>query len=166
VPQCHHLVEDATEGPDITFLVIRLFLADFRREVIGRADGCLGAIISMLEDSSDAEIADFNLTALSHEDVLRLQVTMQDLAVMDVLNGEGHLDEPVEDLVLTVANSPDFLLIRNLSIKIAAICVVHHNAKTPLIHEGFLVGNDIRVPHGFENVHLVNCIFTLFAVHF
>ena len=28
---------------------------------------------------------------------------MQDLAVVDVLDGESHLNEPVKDLVLTVA---------------------------------------------------------------
>ena len=41
----------------------------------------------MLEDTRDTKIADFNLTTLSHEDVLCLKVTMQNLTVVDVLDG-------------------------------------------------------------------------------
>jgi hypothetical protein len=56
----------------------------------------------MLEDSSNAEVSDLDLVGLSHEDVLRLQVTMQYLPIMDVLNRKAHLHEPVKNLILTV----------------------------------------------------------------
>lgn len=49
----------------------------------------------MLEDPSDAEVTDFDLAALGHENVLRFQVAMEDLAIVDVLDREGHLHEPV-----------------------------------------------------------------------
>lgn len=91
---------------------------------------------------------------------------MQDLAVMDMLDGQCHLDEPVEDLIFTVANSSNFLLISNLSVQIAAISVVHDDTQAALVHEGLLVGDDIRVPHGFEYVDLIYGVFTLLTVHF
>ena len=47
-----------------------------------------------------------------------------------------------------------FLLIRNFGVQIATIRVIHHNAKTPLVHERFLVCNDVRVSHSLEYVNL------------
>ena len=90
---------------------------------------------------------------------------------MNVLDGEGHLHEPVEDLVLTVADclkinenvnvtcstvltSSNFLLVRNLGIKVTTICVVHDDAEAAFIHERLLVGDDVRMSHRFEHVHL------------
>ena len=40
----------------------------------------------MLEDSGDAEITDFDLTTWSHEDILRLEITMKNFTVVDVLD--------------------------------------------------------------------------------
>lgn len=62
------------------------------------------AVVSVLKHSRDSEVANFNLATLSHEDVLSLKVAMQDLSVVDVLNCKGHLDEPIQDLVFTVAD--------------------------------------------------------------
>lgn len=49
----------------------------------------------MLKYSCDSEITNLDLATLSHEYILGLKVTMQDLSVMDVLDCQGHLDEPV-----------------------------------------------------------------------
>jgi len=76
--------------------------------------------------------------------------------------------------------SSNFLLISNLSVQIAAISVVHDDTQAALVHEGLLVGDDIRVPHGFEYVdlqaeksqnelsetYLIYGVFTLLTVHF
>lgn len=56
----------------------------------------------MLEDSRDTEISDLDLIRLRHEYVLGLQITMQDLAIVDVLDSQAHLHEPVENLVFGV----------------------------------------------------------------
>lgn len=44
----------------------------------------------------------------------------------------------------------------NLRVEIAIICVVHYNTETLLVHEGLLVGDDVRVAHGFEHVDLIS----------
>lgn len=102
--QSDHLVENAPQTPDIRLLVIRLLLTDLRREIIGRTDGRLGTIISMLEDPGNPEISNFDGPLLSHKDILSFQVSMKNLLVMNVLYSKRHLHKPVEDLVFAVAN--------------------------------------------------------------
>jgi len=58
----------------------------------------------MLQNTGDTEVTNLNLTRLCHENVLCLQISVQDLLIVDVLNGEGHLDEPIKNLILTIAN--------------------------------------------------------------
>ena len=145
-------------------------MADFWREIVRRANGCLGAIICVLEDTGDTEVADFDLSTLCHEDVLRLEVAVENFTVMDVLDGKRHLDKPVKDLVLAIAywdknnkivrriisilTSANFLLVRDLGIKVTSICVVHHNTQTSFIHERFFVRDDVWVPHRFKHMNL------------
>ena len=93
--QSDHLVQDATQWPNIWLLVVRLLLADLWREVVWCADSCLGTVVSVLEDTCNAEVSDLDLATLSHENVLRLEITVQNLPVVDVFDRKGHLDEPV-----------------------------------------------------------------------
>lgn len=58
----------------------------------------------MLEHPGDSEVSNLHLTILRHKDVLGLQISMKNFAVMDVLDGQRHLDEPVQNLIFTVAN--------------------------------------------------------------
>jgi hypothetical protein len=99
-----HLVEDAPQTPNIRFLVVRLLLTDLGREVVRCANSCLRTVISVLEDPGNPEISNFDGSLLSHENVLSFQVSVEDLLVVNMLNGEGHLNEPIEDLVLAVAD--------------------------------------------------------------
>ena len=58
----------------------------------------------MLKHTSDTEISDLDLPTLCHEYVLSLQISVKNLPVVDVLYGKGHLDEPIQNLVLMVTN--------------------------------------------------------------
>lgn len=102
--QGHHLVEDAAKGPDVRLLIVRLLLADFRRQVVRCSNGGLGTVVRVLENSCDTEISDLDLAILRHKNVLGLQVAMQNLPVVNMLDGQRHLYEPVKNLVLRVAN--------------------------------------------------------------
>ena len=57
----------------------------------------------MLEDTGDSKVTNFDLAALCHENVLGLQITMKDFTIMDMLDRQGHLNEPIQYLILTVA---------------------------------------------------------------
>ena len=49
----------------------------------------------MLEDTGDTKVTYFDLAALCHENVLGLQITMEDFPIMDMLDRESHLNEPI-----------------------------------------------------------------------
>ena len=191
VPQRNHLIQDAAKRPNIWLLVVGLLLADLGWQIVWCSDSRLGTVVSVLQDASNSKVTDLDLAALSHENVLGLEVTMEDFPVVDVLDSEGHLHEPVQYLILTVADyyliwnhgqlvnemcwkrrdgrraslqndewkltSTNFLLISNLGVEITTVSIVHDDAETALVHEGFLVGDDVWVAHGFQNVHLLFC---------
>lgn len=54
---------------------------------------------------------------------------------MNVLYGEGHLNEPVKYLVLAVTHLANLFLIRYLRVEVATVGIVHHDTQTSLIHE-------------------------------
>ena len=57
----------------------------------------------MLEDTGDSKVTNFDLSALCHEDVLGLQIAMEDFTIMDMLDRQGHLNKPIQYLILAVA---------------------------------------------------------------
>ena len=79
-------------------------MTDFWTQVVRRANSCLGAVVGVLEYSSDAKISNFHLPVLGHKDVLSFEVSVQDFPVVDMLDCESHLDKPVEYLIFRVAN--------------------------------------------------------------
>lgn len=70
MPQSDHLVQDAAEGPNVGLLVIRLFLANFRRQVVRRPNGSLRAIVGVLKHARNSKVANLYLAILGHEYVL------------------------------------------------------------------------------------------------
>ena len=80
-----HLIEYAAQAPYIRLLIVRFFLANFWRKIIRSSNSSLSAIIGVLKNPSNPKVSNFNLVVLGHEDVLRLQVSVQDFPVMNVL---------------------------------------------------------------------------------
>ena len=119
----------------------------------------------MLQNPRNSKISNFDLATLCHEDILSLQISVEDLPIVDVLDSQGHLDKPVQDLILSVTHFAYFLLIGDPCIQIVAVCIVHNDAQTPLIHETFFVGDDVRMSHCFEHMHFIDGILSLLAVH-
>lgn len=118
----------------------------------------------MLQYSSNSKVANLDLIVLSHEDVLSLEISVQNFPVMNVLDGKSHLHKPVKQLLLW-DQLLDFLLILNLLIHVAAICIVHDDAKKLLIHKALSVCDDVRVAHGLENAYLIESVLFLLFLH-
>jgi hypothetical protein len=135
VSQSHHFIEYAAQAPNITLLIVGLFLANFRGEIVRCTDGCLGAVIGMLKDSGDTEVTYLYLICLCHEDILSFQITVQNFAIVNMLDSQAHLHKPVENLVFSVHNFADFLLISDLCIQITSIRIVHDYTEALLIHK-------------------------------
>lgn len=96
-----HLVKQDTEGPDVRLKVVALTLDDLRGEVVRSSNDSLGSGTGVREDTSDSEISKLHDTALSQEDVLRLEITMEDLLIVSVLDSQADLSEDIKDLVLS-----------------------------------------------------------------
>ena len=60
---------------------------------------------------------------------------MQNFPVVNMLNGESHLNKPVENLVFTVAYFANLLLVCDLSVEVSSVSIVHDDAETALIHK-------------------------------
>lgn len=165
MPQRNHFVEDAPERPDVRLLIVGLFLTNLRREVVGCADSCHGTVVGVLEDAGNTEVTNLDAAVLVHENILGLKVTMQDLAVVDMLDGEGHLNKPVQDLVLAVADLAYLLLVGDLRVEVSSVGIVHYYAQAALVHERLLVGDDVGVPHCLQHMHFVDGVLALLAVH-
>lgn len=76
-------------------MVVGEVLPDFRRHAEGRPDFGFGEIEGLFHDFADAEVPDFALSLGRQEDVLALQVAMHDLVLVDILEAEADLYEPL-----------------------------------------------------------------------
>ena len=133
--ESNHFVQDASKRPNIRLLVVRFLLADLWRQVIRSSDSCLSAIIGVLQNTSNTKVTNLDRPILVHEDVLSLQISVQNFPVVNMLNSESHLNKPVENLVFTVTDFANFLLVGDLSVEVSSVCIVHDDAETALVHK-------------------------------
>jgi hypothetical protein len=85
ITERQHLVKHATETPYIGLLVVLAIFPDLRSHDEGSANLGLGEVESLAHEFGDAEVSDFHLVAGSDEDVVGLEITVQDLFVVDIL---------------------------------------------------------------------------------
>lgn len=111
------LIKDDTHGPHITLEVVGLALDDLRREVVWRSDNSPSVLHGRGKYLSDTEVTNLYDSRASEEDVLTLEVTMEDLPIMDVFKTETDLGKPLEHLLLTKWLAP---LLFNFVLQITA----------------------------------------------
>ena len=107
----------------------------------------------MLQHPRYSKVPDLDLSLRRHEDILLLQISVQDPLVVNMLNGQAHLHEPVQNLVLG-DQLLHLLLILDFLVHVAAVRVVHHDAQVLVVHETLSVGDDVGVSHGFQHFDL------------
>lgn len=99
VIQSQHFIQNASQTPNVTLLIIGFLLADLRREVVRSANGSLRFVVSVLEHSGNAKVSNLDLVLAGQEDVLRLQISVQYSSVVHMLDGQTDLHEPVQHLL-------------------------------------------------------------------
>ena len=104
----HQLVKHYTHRPNICAEGIWLGLDNLWREVVWRANHCSCLLHSLHEHFCDSEISNLDKSSLGQEDILTLQVTVDDLPIMDVLHSQANLGEPVKHLILSEWSAPLF----------------------------------------------------------
>lgn len=67
-----------------------------RAEVVRSANTSLGIIMGTMQDPGDAKVANLQHLVLGDKDVLALDVSVQDFAAMNELNGSTHLPKEEE----------------------------------------------------------------------
>ena len=78
---------------------------------------------------------------------------MQHLVVVDMLQAEGQLHEPVQNLRLREALIAVFGLF-DPTLKVAPLAVVHHDADVVFLHEAVMVANHIRMRQTLQHLNL------------
>ena len=158
-----HFVENHTKAPDVTFVVVRLAFANFWREVVRRANRGACVLVGVLQNPRNSKIAQLDqLFAPRQEDVLGLEVTVQDFAIVQVLERETYLDEPIGDAVLRKQLAA---LRLETPGQVAAVSVRHDDTQLSLFFEAFAVLDDVGVAQRAENRALLarSCPLLLIA---
>ena len=84
-----HLVSENTEGPPIDRETMAQLVNDFGRQILRRTAERLRLLVA-LENLGETEVGQRDVAILTHEDVLRLQITIDNLLLMQMAKGESH----------------------------------------------------------------------------
>ncbi len=166
-----HLIEQDTQRPDVGFERVRGALDYLRGEIIRCADDSFGFRSSIWENSCNTEISKFHNVLLCQEYILWLQISMQDLAIMAVLQRQAYLREPVKHLVLREVlhlprRLPFLVLLLDPWLQVSPIGVVHDDAQFPFLRLVHLPKpDDVRVLQHFQDLGLTQRLFTLVFAH-
>lgn len=141
----------------------------FGSHVVGSADAGAGQVLGGVEHLGDAEVPQLDevlldAVVLLEEEVLGLEIPVQDFLVVEVVDGEGDLGEPVEDLRLGEVLAL-LLHVFDFGVHVAEFAVDHDDAEVALVvGEGVLVGDDVDVPEFLEDLELVLDVLPLLLV--
>ena len=118
----------------------------------------------MLNYTRNSEVANLYFIVAVEEDVLCFEVSVQNFAVMYVLECERHLHEPVEDLLFRDETTL-FALLLNHAVEVAVVSKLCHDAKALLLHEALLVADDVGMAQRLEHLDLVKRRLLLLVLH-
>ena len=86
-----HFVENATKGPDVGLVVVRLVLEYFRGHVVGCSDTCSRKVLRTFHDLANSKITKDQPAVPEQEDILSLEVAVKDAIRVHVVKTECHL---------------------------------------------------------------------------
>mmetsp|Transcript_83697 Transcript_83697/g.231974 ORF Transcript_83697/g.231974 Transcript_83697/m.231974 type:complete len:341 (-) Transcript_83697:71-1093(-) len=159
-----HLVNDAAKSPNVAPKRVGLLLADLWAEIVRGANCRPSKGHSALEHLGDAEVTHPQTVRRGEEKVLALEIPMQDVLVMHVLQRQGDLSKPPEDLPLAqglarLAGAVDPL------VEVAPVREVHHYGQGAVLGEALAIAHYVRVLQARQHPHLVDGVAPLLLVH-
>mmetsp|Transcript_3661 Transcript_3661/g.10534 ORF Transcript_3661/g.10534 Transcript_3661/m.10534 type:complete len:532 (+) Transcript_3661:287-1882(+) len=157
-----HLVEDAAQGPHIRGKGVWPALPDLRGHVVRRADLSLGH--GVLEHLGNTQVPNLEDPPLTHHDVAGLDVTVEDLHLVESIDATGDLNEVVPDLGLAEGLAGHLLLLDNVG-EVALRGVLHHNAQLVAVEEGLIVRHDVGMLRRGQQPDLVDSLLALSLAH-
>lgn len=167
-----HLVQQHSKRPDVRFEGVRLRLDDLRRQIVRSAHDSLCLRLGLAQHSGDAEVSQFDHALLRQENVLRLKITVQYLSVVDVLQGQADLCEPVEHVVFApVFKLAAVLFARSVlffdpALEVATVGEVHDDAEFALFgFVDFFEPNNVGMVEHLQNLGLPESFLSLVLGH-
>lgn len=117
------LVKDATEGPDVRFIRVRLVLVHLGGHVIWSPDTLIlarnaysgGEVHSGVQTLGNPEVPVDQSLSL-YKNILGLQIPMKDFLVMEVMKTEGKLGEPLVDNLGSKMKNLKLHFLKNVSL--------------------------------------------------
>lgn len=117
----------------------------------------------MLQYSSDTKITEFDDSLFRQEHILALDISMQDLPVVNMLHAKTNLGEPVKDLRLREVSA---LLLLNSSSQISTIRVVHHDTQVAFLGLVRLPEpDDIWMIEYLQNLRFLQGLYAFLLAH-
>jgi hypothetical protein len=80
------VVKHAAEGPNVDWVAVELVLDDFRGEIDRRAYSLRDEFCRILDNFAHAEVSNFNFPLLSKKNVLKLEISVNDSHLMQILD--------------------------------------------------------------------------------
>mmetsp|Transcript_19336 Transcript_19336/g.46101 ORF Transcript_19336/g.46101 Transcript_19336/m.46101 type:complete len:362 (-) Transcript_19336:430-1515(-) len=161
-----HLIQDAPEGPYVRLGGVGPVRHQLRRHVVGGPHHGGRHLEGIAHVLGDSEVPDpHDRVAFIQEDVSWLEVPVDYVFLVQVVDRERELDEPVHDLLLRQrdarVHAPQQLG------EGAALAVSHDDAEDPLRRvEVPLVGDEVRVPAGaLHHLDLVEDLLLLVQLY-
>mmetsp|Transcript_8454 Transcript_8454/g.20355 ORF Transcript_8454/g.20355 Transcript_8454/m.20355 type:complete len:255 (+) Transcript_8454:371-1135(+) len=170
VLQGRHLVQHHAEAPHVRLEVVRLVLDDFRTQVVGRSHHGLCVVFRGVQHPGNPEIPELHLPALVQKNVLRLQITVQHLALVHVPQRETDLCKPAEYHILRQEFALPLILgslFLDFHVHVPPIAILHHDAESSLPrHEDFVELDNVGVAaHPFQDRCLLHSLVPLLLAH-
>mmetsp|Transcript_91424 Transcript_91424/g.282798 ORF Transcript_91424/g.282798 Transcript_91424/m.282798 type:complete len:272 (+) Transcript_91424:1-816(+) len=161
-----HLVGDATQGPDVAAEGVRLLLADLRGEVVRSPDGRARTVLGVLQHAGNPEVSHLHRATAwpGQEDVLRLEVAVDDVPVVQVLQRQGCLGEPPQHVSFRKKLAAAFLAVDH-AVEVALLRIVGDNAQQTVAHVRLPEGDDERVAELGQDLDLVGRLIPLLRRH-
>ena len=97
-------------------------------------------------DLADIQIAQLDSATFRQKDVCTLDVSVDDLSLVEGVESIDHLVENAPD-VFFLKVSVRFLVLINLRLKVAAICILHHDTELIrlLLEECIFIASNVLV---------------------
>ena len=153
--QGDHFVYHTAKAPDIALHIVRLILPHFRTGIVWCASL---RIVQALRvgDFRHVHVAELGSVVIVKEYVGALQVSVHDLDLVHCLQPSHRLNENLPNLPLLDVGL-HLLVIANLLEHVAVVSQLHDNAEALLVvQKRLLVLNDIRMPYGRQDTHLID----------
>mmetsp|Transcript_6079 Transcript_6079/g.14547 ORF Transcript_6079/g.14547 Transcript_6079/m.14547 type:complete len:244 (-) Transcript_6079:18-749(-) len=161
--QRHHLVQHDATAPNIALEVVRPIFYYLWAQVIWRSHHRLGIVLGRIQDFGNPKVTKLDLPCGHEEYVLCLEVSVEHLAIMNVLQSEAHLHKPFHDRRL-LKEGP--LARFDGLVYVTTICVVHDDAQSSLpCHEHLLKTHNVGMVHLLQQHGFLHSLISLFLFH-